>query len=333
MKVIKVTKAKVKKKSATRTAKKAAPKAKVSKSKAVKAKSIAPKAKAKSKAVKPKTAAKIIKSKSKTIKPKALKKAIKPKAKAVKAKIKAIKPKAKAIKPKAKAVKSGASKSKATKSRATKSKAKGIPTNITLELAAKWVEPRVTKKRFQHIMGVAAVGKDLAVLADVDPLVVGLACLLHDACKEMKDYELIEKALQYRMPLSPLELISGHLLHGPVAAQLIKRELKITNKEVLCAMAEHTLGATTMSQVSKVVFLADCLEAGRSEDFTKPIWEALGITPGAPVSEINLDRAMLVACDLSLSHLLASRRPIHPRTVDVRNHFLGIVRAAEKSGA
>ncbi|MBK9770509.1 MAG: bis(5'-nucleosyl)-tetraphosphatase (symmetrical) YqeK [Candidatus Obscuribacter sp.] len=328
MKVIKVTKAKVKKKSATRTAKKAAPKAKVSKSKAVKAKSIEPKAKAKSKAVKPKTAAKIIKAKSKTIKPKALKKAIKPKAKAVKAKIKAIKPKAKAIKPKAKAVKSGASKSKATKSRA-----KGIPTNITLELAAKWVEPRVTKKRFQHIMGVAAVGKDLAVLADVDPLVVGLACLLHDACKEMKDYELIEKALQYRMPLSPLELISGHLLHGPVAAQLIKRELKITNKEVLCAMAEHTLGATTMSQVSKVVFLADCLEAGRSEDFTKPIWEALGITPGAPVSEINLDRAMLVACDLSLSHLLASRRPIHPRTVDVRNHFLGIVRAAEKSGA
>lgn len=323
MKVIKVTKAKVKKKSATRTAKKAAPKAKVSKGKAVKAKSIAPKAKAKSKAVKPKTAAKIIKAKSKTIKPKALKKAIKPKAKAVKAKIKAIKPKAKAIKPKAKAVKSGA----------TKSKAKGIPTNITLELAAKWVEPRVTKKRFQHIMGVAAVGKDLAVLADVDPLVVGLACLLHDACKEMKDYELIEKALQYRMPLSPLELISGHLLHGPVAAQLIKRELKITNKEVLNAMAEHTLGATTMSQVSKVVFLADCLEAGRSEDFTKPIWEALGITPGAPVSEINLDRAMLVACDLSLSHLLASRRPIHPRTVDVRNHFLGIVRAAEKSGA
>lgn len=328
MKVIKVTKAKVKKKSATRTAKKAAPKAKVSKGKAVKAKSIEPKAKAKSKAVKPKTAAKIIKAKSKTIKPKALKKAIKPKAKAVKAKIKAIKPKAKAIKPKAKAVKSGAS-----KSRATKSRAKGIPTNITLELAAKWVEPRVTKKRFQHIMGVAAVGKDLAVLADVDPLVVGLACLLHDACKEMKDYELIEKALQYRMPLSPLELISGHLLHGPVAAQLIKRELKITNKEVLNAMAEHTLGATTMSQVSKVVFLADCLEAGRSEDFTKPIWEALGITPGAPVSEINLDRAMLVACDLSLSHLLASRRPIHPRTVDVRNHFLGIVRAAEKSGA
>lgn len=330
MKVIKVTKAKVKKKSATRTAKKAAPKAKVSKSKAVKAKSITPKAKAKSKAVKPKTVAKIIKAKSKT-----LKKAIKPKAKAVKAKIKAIKPKAKAVKPKAKTTKpkTKAVKGRAIKGRAAKGRAKGIPTNITLELAAKWVEPRVTKKRFQHIMGVAAVGKDLAVLADVDPLVVGLACLLHDACKEMKDYELIEKALQYRMPLSPLELISGHLLHGPVAAQLIKRELKITNKEVLNAMAEHTLGATTMSQVSKVVFLADCLEAGRSEDFTKPIWEALGITPGAPVSEINLDRAMLVACDLSLSHLLASRRPIHPRTVDVRNHFLGIVRAAEKSGA
>jgi len=321
MKVIKVTKAKVKKKSATRTAKKAAPKAKaakvtkakVTKGKAVKVKATSPKAKAKSKAVKPKAVAKIIKSKAKvkTTKPKALKKAIKPKVKAVKAKIKATKPKAKAI----------------------KGRAKGIPAHITLELAAKWVEPRVTKKRFQHIMGVAAVGKDLAVLADVDPLVVGLACLLHDACKEMKDYELIEKALQYRMPLSPLELISGHLLHGPVAAQLIKRELKITNKEVLNAMAEHTLGATTMSQVSKVVFLADCLEASRSEDFTKPIWEALGIIPGAPVSDINLDRAMLVACDLSLSHLLASRRPIHPRTVDVRNHFLGIVRAAEKSGA
>lgn len=57
---------------------------------------------------------------------------------------------------------------------------------ITITYARRWVEPRVSRKRFQHIAGVAAVGVKLAKFADVESYDVELACWLHDACKEMK---------------------------------------------------------------------------------------------------------------------------------------------------
>lgn len=214
---------------------------------------------------------------------------------------------------------------------------KGVPSGMTLAKAAKWAAPRISKKRFQHVTGVVEVGLKLAKLAKLSPadrLLVGLACWLHDSCKEMKDYELIEKARAAGMKLTEIEKNNGHLLHGPVAALLVRKELKISNKTVLNAIAEHTLGATSMTEVSKLVFLADCLEASRPTEFTAPIWEALAANQNTGLkSKINLDNALLVACDLSLAHLLEARRPIHPKTVDVRNHFLGIVRAAEKLGS
>jgi len=222
-------------------------------------------------------------------------------------------------------------KAKAPKSAKKAGRLPGVPGAMTLEFARLWTQPRISKKRFDHVCGVAAVGDLLAKKAGVDRTLVGLACYLHDCCKETKDKELIEKARAFGLKLTAMEELNGHLLHGPVAAQTIKEELKISNAEVLAAISEHTLGNVPMSDISKVVFLADCLEESRPRDFTDPIWAALDIVIPFSNKKVNLDRAMLVACDLSLSNLLDSGKPIHPKTVDVRNHFLGIVRTVEKS--
>ena len=217
----------------------------------------------------------------------------------------------------------------------TKEKTKklvGVPVGMTLEAARQWTQPRISKKRFEHVCGVAQVGDLIAKKAGVNRMLVGLACYLHDCCKEVKDKELIERALAGGLQLSAIDKINGHLLHGPVAALTIKQELKISNKEVLAAISEHTLGNVPMSEVSKVVFLADCLEESRPKDFTDPIWQGLySDVLQDPNKKVNLDKAMLIACDLSLSNLIAVGKPIHPKTVDVRNHFLGIVRTVEKS--
>ena len=212
---------------------------------------------------------------------------------------------------------------------------KGVPAGMTLAKAAKWAAPRISKKRFQHVTGVVEVGLKLAKLAKLSPadrLLVGLACWLHDSCKEIKDKELVEMARQAGLNLNQIEEENGHLLHGPVAAFTIRQELGISNTEVLAAISEHTLGNAPMSDISKVVFLADCLEKSRPTSFTGPIWEALD-SPATDKKkkQVNLDKAMLKASDLSLGHLLESGRVIHPKTVDVRNYFLGIVRAVEKA--
>jgi predicted HD superfamily hydrolase involved in NAD metabolism len=208
----------------------------------------------------------------------------------------------------------------------------GIPGDLTLDVARSFTEKRISKKRFEHVCGVAEVGELLAKRANVDSYLVALACWLHDCCKEIKDKELVNLAREGGLKPTAIEEENGHLLHGPVAALTIERELGITNKEVLQSVSEHTLGNVPMSDISKVVFLADCLEKSRPTAFTAPIWEALG-SPMADKKKavVNLNKAMLKASDLSLAHLLESGRVIHPKTVDVRNYFLGIVRAVEKA--
>jgi len=206
-----------------------------------------------------------------------------------------------------------------SKNSSAKEKYKGIPEEITLQTARKWAKPRVTEKRFRHIEGVAAVAREIAELSGEDAFLAELAGWLHDGCKEWKDKDLVKAAQSYGMKLNDLEKQNGHLLHGPVAAFVAREELGIKHQELLDAVSEHTLGKVGMTDLSKVVFLADCLEESRPKDFTDPIWQAL---KNNQMNMVNLDAAMLVACDLSLDHLIKSQRVIHIKTVDVRNYFL-----------
>lgn len=209
------------------------------------------------------------------------------------------------------------------KNSSAKIKYKGIPEELTLDAARKWAKPRVSEKRFRHVEGVAAVAKEIAGLAGEDEFLAELAGWLHDGCKEWKDKDLVKVAQSFGMKLNDVEKENGHLLHGPVAAFVSREELGIKHQELLDAVSEHTLGKVGMTNLSKVVFLADCLEASRPTDFTDPIWNAL---KNNPKKTADLDAAMLVACDLSLEHLISSRRVIHIKTVDVRNYFLSLVK-------
>ncbi len=210
-----------------------------------------------------------------------------------------------------------------SKNNSAKVKYKGIPEELTLDAAKMWAKPRVTEKRFRHIEGVAAVGKEIAELAGEDEFLAELAGWLHDGCKEWKDKDLVKAAQSYGLILNDIERENGHLLHGPVAAFVARDELNIKHQDLLDAVAEHTLGKVGMTNLSKIVFLADCLEESRPKDFTDPIWNALKNNPN---KKADLDAAMLVACDLSLEHLIKSGRVIHIKTVDVRNYFLSLVK-------
>lgn len=216
----------------------------------------------------------------------------------------------------------------------TQQKYDGIPADLTLAKAAEWVRPRLSEKRFAHVRGVAKVARELAEEAECDVFLAELAGWLHDCCKETKDRDLVIEALQFGLQLTPLDRVSGNLWHGPVGAETIKRDLEITNEAVLDAIREHTLGAVGMSELSKVVFLADCLEASRPADYTDPIWQALrggdakkNNKKSKKHQDLDLDMAMLVACDLGLSQLIESRRVIHPKTVEVRNYYLDLIRS------
>lgn len=191
---------------------------------------------------------------------------------------------------------------------------------MTLKEAEEWVKPRVSEKRFKHILGVAKVAKQIAAAAGGDVFLAELGGILHDACKEVKDKKLVEMARDYGLKLDPILESYGHLLHGPVAAEVVKRELQIDHKELCDAIAEHTLGAVPMTNLSKVLFLADCLEESRPRSYTDPIWKALDVD-----GKCDLDHAIVVACDQGLKYLIEDKKPIHPKAIEVRNFYLRAV--------
>jgi len=200
-------------------------------------------------------------------------------------------------------------------------KYEGIPENITPEFLRSWVQPRISERRFKHTEGVVDVAVRLAQQAGVDVFLAELCGWLHDACKEVKDRQLVQMARDFNMPLDPILEAHGYLLHGPVAAEVASRDLHITNKDVYDAVGEHTLGAVPMSPLSQVVFLADCLEASRPESYTQPIWDALDID-----GKVNMAAALVSASDEGLKFLIADGKPIHPKTVAVRNFYLESLR-------
>lgn len=229
----------------------------------------------------------------------------------------------------------------------------GIPNDLTIEVAGQWTAGRVSKKRFHHIQGVVAVGGQLARAMNVDPFPVELACMLHDSSKELNASELIVMAKSRGMELAPHEEDHGHVLHGPVGALVVSETFGLKNMDVLAAIAEHTLGNLDMCIISKLVYIADKIEESRPSEATAAVWEALGTDAVALQNfaknhdhhrkhghehnhnnhteklNINLNAAILASCNMVLGHMVKKNKPIHPKSVEVRNNFLMLVRQKE----
>lgn len=172
---------------------------------------------------------------------------------------------------------------------------------------------RLSPERHQHSLGVAETARKMAVTFAVDEDKAYLTGILHDYAKGIPGPDLLSIAAENGLVTDEIETLVPDLLHAPVGAFLLRKELDITDEELLAAVARHTLGDYDMSTLDKIIFLADMVEPGR--DY--PGMERLSC-----LAERNLDRAMVYGMDLTIRHCLEQGRLIHPRTVGVRNKFL-----------
>ena len=137
-------------------------------------------------------------------------------------------------------------------------------TNKNLLAAAdSFAENRLSGKRYAHTLRVADTAEKLAVLHDLDPKRARLAALLHDAARELKPDEHLRLAEDWNLPLGEPERENPKLLHGPVAAELARRELGIEDEEILEAVRAHTVGSPGMSPLALALYVADKIEPGR----------------------------------------------------------------------
>lgn len=138
------------------------------------------------------------------------------------------------------------------------------PYSELLARARDLARARLSEESYAHCERVAATARALAGKHDVDADAAELAGLLHDYCRDETDGGLIQAAEELGVPVLAFERDHPYLLHARVAAARLRRELPGMGEAVLSAISVHTVGAVPMSDLDKVVYLADMIEPART---------------------------------------------------------------------
>ena len=136
-------------------------------------------------------------------------------------------------------------------------------THTELENAEAFARSRLSERRFGHTLRVANTAADLARVHGLDEDRARLSALVHDAARETGPEGFLELAGEWGLPVGEPERQSPKLLHGPVAAELARRELGVDDEEVLEAVRAHTTGKPGMGPLALALYVADKIEPAR----------------------------------------------------------------------
>ncbi len=170
----------------------------------------------------------------------------------------------------------------------------------------------LTKKRFEHSINVAKMAVKLAEHYGIDIKKAELAGLLHDCAKDMEKDELIRICIDLEAEVDEFELAHCPLLHAKAGAELIKTEFGVWDEEIASAIRWHTIGRVGMTELEKVIFIADMIEEGRCYPEVEYLREEAYTT---------LDNGMYQCILAIIRFNEAKKKDIHPNAYDIKNHY------------
>lgn len=119
--------------------------------------------------------------------------------------------------------------------------------------------------RYEHTEGVMYTAAALAMRFGEDLEKAQVAGLLHDCAKCISDDKKIRICLKNKITMTDAEQRSPFLLHAKVGAYIARNKYGVEDEEILSAIACHTTGKPGMSQLDKIIFIADYIEPMRSK--------------------------------------------------------------------
>jgi predicted HD superfamily hydrolase involved in NAD metabolism len=177
----------------------------------------------------------------------------------------------------------------------------------------KKLERVLDRERFEHSLRVEKVAVKLAQKHRVSRAKASIAALLHDYARQYSRGQLLRVARKFKIKIDPVSIFEPKLLHAELSARLAKRDFKVRSKDILGAIEKHTIGAPKMSKLEKIIYLADHIEEGRNFSGVKKVRR---------LAAKDLDQAIVESASNMLSYLVQKKLPIHPGTVNTRNHYL-----------
>lgn len=178
--------------------------------------------------------------------------------------------------------------------------------------ALQLVKPQLTEHRYLHTIGVMETAMKLAERYGADRKKAELAAIFHDYAKFRPKDEMKQIIVEQRMPPILLEY-NSELWHAPVGAFLAEKEAGITDPEVLDAIRYHTSGRIGMTQLDKIIYLADYIEPGRHFH---------GVDQVRAIAEEDLDNALIESMKNTIQFLMKKNQPVFPETFNAYNSIV-----------
>lgn len=125
------------------------------------------------------------------------------------------------------------------------------------------LEKKLTKKRFEHSLGVEYTAGALAMVHGANVGNALIAGLLHDCAKCISAEEKISKCEKYHLGISEYERENPELLHAKLGAYYAKEKYGVDKEDILSAITWHTTGRPAMTILDKIIFIADYIEPNR----------------------------------------------------------------------
>ena len=187
------------------------------------------------------------------------------------------------------------------------------------------VGKRLSEKRFRHTLGVEKMAAYLGDFCLPDKKQsLRAAALLHDIAKELPVEEQIDLIKKAGIRLSKDELLSTPTLHSFASVYLIKRDFpKFSEKNILLACRNHTVGAPRMSIFEEIIFLSDYIEEGRKYENSVLVRDELlsSLSENRAKNLKALHYATYSSLDYTVSHLKESGKSINPGTLLTKTAF------------
>lgn len=173
------------------------------------------------------------------------------------------------------------------------------------------MDKMLSEKRYNHCVRTKKMAEMLCDRYGIDKRAI-IAAYYHDICKELELDKMIELVGdEYKKDID--SMYTKSILHGYAGAKYLEKNLQIKDKVILNAVRYHTTGKKNMTDVEKVVYIADAIELGREYDMVDKIREK--------VFE-NLNEGILLEIDYKIKMLIVKKQKIHKNTIDFRNELI-----------
>lgn len=176
-----------------------------------------------------------------------------------------------------------------------------------------YLKDNLKPSRYGHTLGVVKTAIELAEIYNEDKQKAEIAALCHDIAKNMSYEDMLKVIEEENLKLSNYEKNSKELWHSIIAPIMAKRIFEIEDEDVLNAMRWHTTGRENMSNLEKIIYLADLIEPSRNFQ---------GIEAIRDISRKNLNDAVLKALTHTIMYLLTKDCAVDLNSIKARNYLI-----------